>query len=78
MHLRYKIECSGVLKDGENKIEIYFHSAIKYIESYIPQPDKEIHFTACGAMDRNQYIRKSTFYVWMGLGPTASRYGDMA
>ena len=29
MHLRYKIECSGVLKDGENKIEIYFHSAIK-------------------------------------------------
>lgn len=65
MHLRYKIECSGVLKDGENKIEIYFHSAIKYIESYIPQPDKEIHFTACGAMDRNQYIRKAhSMFGW--------------
>ncbi len=69
MHLRYKIECSGVLKDGENKIEIYFHSAIKYIESYIPQPDKEIHFTACGAMDRNQYIRKAHSMFGWDWGP---------
>lgn len=69
MHLRYQIECSDVLKDGENKIEIYFHSAIKYIESYIPQPGKEIHFTACGAMDKNQYIRKAHSMFGWDWGP---------
>ena len=69
MHLRYQIECSGVLKNGENNLEIHFHSAIRYIENYIPEPGKEIHFTACGAMDRNQYIRKAHSMFGWDWGP---------
>lgn len=69
MHLRYCTECQDVLKNGINKIEIYFHSAIKYIEDYVPQPGKEIHFTACGAMDKNQYIRKAHSMFGWDWGP---------
>lgn len=69
MHLRYQIECSGLLKNGENKLEIHFYSAIKYIENYVPEPGKEIHFTACGAMDRNQYIRKAHSMFGWDWGP---------
>lgn len=69
MHLRYQTECSGILKNGGNKLEIHFHSAIKYIEDYIPEPGKEIHFTACGAMDRNQYIRKAHSMFGWDWGP---------
>lgn len=65
MHRRYRIPCTSVLKNGCNEIKIYFHSAIRYINEHIPQPGKEIHYTACGAMDNNQYIRKAhSMYGW--------------
>lgn len=69
MHVRYQIPCTDVLADGENIIHIYFHSPIIYIENHKPEPGKEIHFTACGAMDRNQYIRKAHSMFGWDWGP---------
>lgn len=69
MHVRYQIPCADVLVDGENVICIYFHSPITYIENHKPELGKEIHFTACGAMDRNQYIRKAHSMFGWDWGP---------
>ncbi|WP_455716497.1 beta-mannosidase [Anaerosporobacter sp.] len=69
MHVRFQIPCADVLIDGENVIRIEFHSPIIYIENHQPEPGKEIHFTACGAMDRNQYIRKAHSMFGWDWGP---------
>lgn len=69
MHLRYQTECSSILKDGRNELKIYIHSAIRCIEEYVPKPGKEVHFTACGAMDKNQYIRKTHSMFGWDWGP---------
>ncbi len=69
MHQRYRILCTGALKNGENTLRVHIHSAIRYIEEYVPQPGKEIHYTACGAMEGNQYIRKAHSMFGWDWGP---------
>ncbi|WP_167957487.1 beta-mannosidase [Anaerosporobacter faecicola] len=69
MHIRYQIPCTEVLKNGENTIRIVFQSPITYIENYIPEEGKEIHFTTTGAMPRNQYIRKAHSMFGWDWGP---------
>ena len=65
MHTRYQISCSEVIKDGENEIRIDFHSPIRYVQEHKPQPGKEIHYVASGAMKDNQYLRKAhSMYGW--------------
>ena len=69
MHLRYQIMCTSLLKDGENELKIHIHSAIRYMEEHIPEPGKEIHYTPCGAMKNNQYIRKAHSMFGWDWGP---------
>lgn len=69
MHLRYRIPCTGFLADGDNELRICFTSALRYIEEYEPQQGKEIHYTACGAVERNQYIRKAHSMFGWDWGP---------
>lgn len=69
MHLRYQIACTELLKDGENELKIHIHSAIRYMEEHIPEQGKEIHYTPCGAMKNNQYIRKAHSMFGWDWGP---------
>jgi beta-mannosidase len=69
MHIRYQIPCTEVLVDGENTIRISIHSPITYVENHKAEPGKEIHFTACGAMEANQYIRKAHSMFGWDWGP---------
>ena len=69
MHRRYQIVCTDVLLEGRNEIKIRFHSAIGYIREYCPKPGKEITYTPCGAMEKNQYIRKAHSMFGWDWGP---------
>ncbi|MBB2182721.1 glycoside hydrolase family 2 protein [Lachnospiraceae bacterium MD1] len=59
MHRTWRFECKPLLQSGENQIRIIFRSPINYIESYVPEEDKKIHFVSSGSMKGNQYIRKA-------------------
>lgn len=69
MHLRYRILCTNALKNGKNNITVKFRSAIAYVNEHVPAPGKEIHYTACGAMEKNQYIRKAHSMFGWDWGP---------
>lgn len=69
MHRRYRFPVTDVLRDGENELEVRFESAIRYVEEYVPQPGKEIHFINTGSIDRNQYIRKAHCMFGWDWGP---------
>lgn len=43
MHLRYRILCTNVLKNGTNNITVKIHSAIAYVNEHVPAAGKEIH-----------------------------------
>lgn len=45
------------------------HSAIAYVNEHVPAAGKEIHYTACGAMEGNQYIRKAHSMFGWDWGP---------
>lgn len=64
MHLRYRILCTNILKNGTNSIVVKIHSAISYVNEHVSAPGKEIHYTACGAMEGNQYIRNMFGWDW--------------
>lgn len=69
MHRRYRIPCTKELKNGTNELRIYLHSAIRFINEYLPQPGKEIRYTPCGAMEHNQYLRKAHSMFGWDWGP---------
>lgn len=69
MHRRYRIVCTDSLKDGRNELKICIQSAIRYIETYVPEQGKEIHYTPNGAMEGNQYIRKAHSMFGWDWGP---------
>ena len=69
MHLSYQIACTDIIQCGINELKIVIKSAIRYIQEYTPQPGKEITYTPCGAMDRNQYIRKAHSMFGWDWGP---------
>ena len=45
------------------------HSAIAYVNEHVPAAGKEIHYTACGAIEGNQYIRKAHSMFGWDWGP---------
>ena len=69
MHRSYAIECGEMIKTGMNTIQIFFTSPIVYAESHLCEPGKEIHYTACGSMTGNQYIRKAHSSFGWDWGP---------
>lgn len=58
-----------LLKNGTNSIVVKIHSAISYVNEHVSAPGKEIHYTACGAMEGNQYIRKAHSMFGWDWGP---------
>lgn len=69
MHLRYRIVCTDTIQCGINELKIVIKSPIRYIEEHVPQPGKEITYTPCGAMEKNQYIRKAHSMFGWDWGP---------
>lgn len=59
MHRTWSFDCKSLINLGENQIRVIFRSPINYIDSYIPEEGKEIHFVATGSMKNNQYLRKA-------------------
>lgn len=59
MHRTWSFECKELLRPGDNQIRIIFLAPITYIESYVPEEDKQINFVVGGAMRENQYLRKA-------------------
>lgn len=69
MHLSYRVPCTDFLRRGVNELKIKIWSPIRYIEEYTPSPGKEITYTPCGAMEKNQYIRKAHSMFGWDWGP---------
>lgn len=69
MHTRYQIPCTHLLFPGDNVIQLMLRSPIAVMEAHVPQKGKEIHYTACGAMTGNQYIRKAHSMFGWDWGP---------
>lgn len=69
MHLRYRILCTNVLKNGIKQ----YHSENPFCNRICKRTcagaGKEIHYTACGAMEGNQYIRKAHSMFGWDWGP---------
>ncbi len=40
MHLRYRILCTNILKNGTNSIVVKIHSAISYVNEHVSAPGK--------------------------------------
>jgi beta-mannosidase len=59
MHRTWRLGCKSLLNKGDNQIRIVFRSPINYIENYVPDEGKIIHFDSAGAMVGNQYLRKA-------------------
>lgn len=59
MHRTWRLDCKRLLTLGENQLRIIFRAPITYMENYIPEEGKEIHYLASGVMKGNQYIRKA-------------------
>lgn len=69
MHRTWRIPVKDFLHAGENHIRIEFLSTLKYIRSYQYDENKEIHYTATGAMEGNQLIRKAHSMFGWDWGP---------
>lgn len=69
MHRIFTYSVKNMVREGENLLEIYFTSPIKFIEAYQPQKGKEIDFVSTGVMGRNQYLRKAHSMFGWDWGP---------
>ncbi len=69
MHVRHRIPCTEILQDGSNSIRIQIQSPVTYMKAHQPEPEKEIHYIACGTITGNQYIRKSHSMFGWDWGP---------
>lgn len=65
MHRVWRFPVKDLVHAGENKMEIYFQSPIKFVESYVPEAGREITYTNIGTMYGSQYIRKAhSMFGW--------------
>ena len=69
MHRTYRFSVKDLVRMGANELRIVLHSPLKYIRNYKPSEDKEIQYTACGAIKGNQYIRKAHSMFGWDWGP---------
>ncbi len=80
MHRIWRFDCKALLRQGDNHIRIVFLAPIAYIESRVPGENKEITFTAAGAMHGNQYLRKAHCmfgWDWGAQVPDAGIWRDI-
>ncbi len=64
MHRTWRFDCKDALQK-ENRLRIYFHSALTYIREHEGTPGKEITFEATGVIGGSQYIRKAhSMFGW--------------
>ncbi|MDO5425610.1 MAG: glycoside hydrolase family 2 protein [Eubacteriales bacterium] len=69
MHRIYTFPVKEYLNEGENRLEIYLTSPIRFIESYQPEKGREIHMANTGTMPGGQYIRKAHSMFGWDWGP---------
>ena len=78
MHLRYRILCTNVLKNGTNNITVKIPFCNRICKRTCAGSGKRdsLHGMRCDG--RKSVYPESTFHVWLGLGSTVTRYGDLA
>lgn len=65
MHRVWRFPVKDLVHAGENTMEIYFRSPIEFVESYVPEPGREITMVNTGTMYGSQYIRKAhSMFGW--------------
>lgn len=69
MHRTWRIPVKEVLIPGENHIRIEFLSVLNYMDNYQYDENKEIQYTATGAMKGNQLVRKAHSMFGWDWGP---------
>lgn len=69
MHRTYIAAINRFLKKGENEIKVAFTSPLKYIDSYVAAPGKEISVVPASGTKGNQYIRKAHSMFGWDWGP---------
>ncbi len=66
MHCTYRFDIKKYIRQGANKIKVYFHSPTKYVE----QKNGELRLRkAHGAMDGAAHIRKASYMFGWDWGP---------
>lgn len=64
MHRTWRFDCGQALQ-AQNRLRIYFHSALTWIREHTQTPGKEISFEATGCILGNQFIRKAhSMFGW--------------
>lgn len=65
MHRTWRFPVKGLIHPGENVMEIFFRSPITFVESYIPEENREITMVNTGTMYGSQYLRKAhSMFGW--------------
>ena len=69
MHRRFSFSIKEWAKEGENLLELYLASPLKFIEDYKPEKGREIHMCNTGTMPGSQYLRKPHCMFGWDWGP---------
>ena len=72
MHRTFQFEVGGILKPGENWLEVKLYSPTKWIREHYRQNPAE---GSSDAMKGFANLRKAQLHVWLGLGPPPSDAG---
>ena len=69
MHRTYRVPIKNKARAGSNELRIVFHSPLRFISEYKPEPGKEIVTITTGCTKGNQYLRKSHSMFGWDWGP---------
>lgn len=69
MHRTYRFSVREYVNMGTNRLRVYIHSPLRFINEYVPGENKETGVVSTGCMPGNQYIRKSHSMFGWDWGP---------
>lgn len=69
MHRTFRFSVKEQIRPGANELRVILHSPLKYLKNYQPGKGKEIGYTASGAIQGNQYLRKAHSMFGWDWGP---------
>lgn len=69
MHRTWRIPVKKYIHTGKNHISIEFLSVLKFMDEYVYDENKEVKYTAAGAMKGNHLVRKAHSMFGWDWGP---------
>ena len=75
MHRTYRVSVKKYLTEGENTISVRFIPPQEFIDSYVYEPEREIHAVPTGCWPGNQLVRKAHCSFGWDWGPNLPDMG---